>query len=583
MRRTRFLLLFTPLFLLAFGRVQDKTAPWHRPGTFVGQKKCAECHDEERDKVLAGWHASTVRSANLQSCETCHGPGSAHSLDKDTDPELVTMPNKLGWNDQKELCGSCHKDQIAAHGGDLEGMAKSGKLCTSCHKVHEEKPKPAFPGVVFSARAAADRACAAVGSKKCVECHVVRDELLRTSYHFRLGSNRHPEGCEMCHGHGEQHVATNGLARLIVDPRTALDGVAICWKCHEKTSKGEEIDQVEFHWKGKHKPLLTPGLTCTSCHKIHVEMPEADKLDRLRTNPPPAPLGEVATFVASLATPPVTNALCATCHAPVFADILQRPQAPLGERRSAAHTALFGTIHGSLAKKDLALDKGCGSCHAGGEAHAAAGGKKHLVDALRREVDGKDQGSAKHQHRVCGACHDANPSLVHVAAGAHLRNEVGCTSCHGVGARSGATKADAQAKCTECHKDVDAQFRLPNHHPVPEGRMGCVDCHDPHGARPKVRDLELKQQRCVTCHKEYAGPFVFEHQAGRSDGCVVCHAPHGASNRRMLNQHTTQQNCLQCHADFPLFHDQTVGVVFTKCIQCHSEVHGSNHSRYLLR
>lgn len=113
--------------------------------------------------------------------------------------------------------------------------------------------------------------------------------------------------------------------------------------------------------------------------------------------------------------------------------------------------------------------------------------------------------------------------------------------------------------------------------------MGCSDCHDPHGARPKLRDLELREARCVKCHTEYQGPFVFAHQASRSDGCVACHTPHGASNKRMLKQHTTQQNCLQCHADFPIFHDQTAGALFTNCLNCHTQVHGSNHARFLLR
>ena len=51
----------------------------------------------------------------------------------------------------------------------------------------------------------------------------------------------------------------------------------------------------------------------------------------------------------------------------------------------------------------------------------------------------------------------------------------------------------------------------------------------------------------------------------------------------MLQQVNTQQNCMQCHGDFPIFHDQKMGSVFTDCIKCHTEVHGSNHSRFLFR
>ena len=41
--------------------------------------------------------------------------------------------------------------------------------------------------------------------------------------------------------------------------------------------------------------------------------------------------------------------------------------------------------------------------------------------------------------------------------------------------------------------------------------------------------------------------------------------------------------CLQCHGDFPSFHDQTVGAVFTDCLRCHTEIHGSHFSRFFFR
>ena len=113
--------------------------------------------------------------------------------------------------------------------------------------------------------------------------------------------------------------------------------------------------------------------------------------------------------------------------------------------------------------------------------------------------------------------------------------------------------------------------------------MDCVDCHEPHSARPRIRDRNLRHTSCVQCHTQYRGPFVFNHQASRTDGCVACHTPHGSTNRRLLKQPRTQQNCLQCHGDFPSFHDQTAGAVFTNCVNCHTQVHGSNHSRFLLR
>ncbi len=560
MPRPRALLLLClaiPLSL-SFLALQDKTAPWRRPGNHLGNGKCVECHEDEANAIEGGHHRPVVHNQLLKSCETCHGPGEAHARHEDNDPALITHPEKLAAAAQKELCASCHREQTERHGGDPEGFLKAGKGCTDCHDVHAKITAPAHKGVRFASRAAAESAAKTIGSKECISCHPLRDQLLAESHHPRLVAARSPEGCERCHGPGSLHAATHGLRRLITRPDRAVDGAQTCTSCHEN------VDPVAFHWKDRRKPLLGEDVTCTTCHTIHESKSlPADKL-------PAAPGVEPAP-----ASEP-TNAMCVKCHAPAFAAILQRPEDALAQARVRAHTALGGTIHASLALPSLPLEQGCGSCHANAYAHARASGKRGLVDSLRGA-------SAAKQLTTCGKCHDGDRHLVHVRAGSHFRNDVGCTACHDVGSRPGHVAKDAQQQCTQCHQDVAAQFQQPNRHPVPEGHMACIDCHEPHGARRKIRDKELKEDRCVGCHKQYAGPFVFAHQVSRQDGCVACHLPHGSPNRRMLQQPRTQQNCLQCHGDFPAFHDQTPGAVFTNCLNCHTQVHGSNHSRYLFR
>jgi predicted CXXCH cytochrome family protein len=39
----------------------------------------------------------------------------------------------------------------------------------------------------------------------------------------------------------------------------------------------------------------------------------------------------------------------------------------------------------------------------------------------------------------------------------------------------------ANERCLTCHQTQRAQMSLPYHHPLREGKMGCVDCHNPHG------------------------------------------------------------------------------------------------------
>jgi DmsE family decaheme c-type cytochrome len=535
-------------------RAQAKTAPFPRAGDYAGEAICKDCHEEQHAAIHAGVHAAVVASKDLRACETCHGPGKRHADDKDNDAKLITHPPDLGRG-VVAFCGRCHADAARAHGGDLAGFLAAGKTCTSCHKVHEKKPPHApFAGVAFHARRdlAAHADAKPVGAHKCIECHPLRDELLRQSAHASLAAEHATTGCEGCHGPGSAHVEAKGLARLITRPDRAGDGPATCRQCHQ------HVDPVEFHWRGKHKPLLSDDATCTTCHAIHAPrvLPQATAPPRTgRADTGRSHNGAIDAVL--VAHRPLTNNLCARCHEPAFA-------------------VLRGTVHESLGERDAPLAQGCGSCHQGGAAHAESGGKKQLITALRGS-------SAAEQEATCNQCHAREPALAHYHQGEHHRREVSCLACHSPAAKRGTTRRDAESKCASCHQAVAAEFTLPNHHPVPEHAMGCSDCHDPHGARRKVRDLELREERCVNCHTQYRGPFVFAHQAGRSDGCVVCHMPHGSVQKRLLRQHTTQQNCLQCHGDFPIFHDQNSGAVFTNCLNCHTEVHGSNHSRFLFR
>ncbi|HEX6813924.1 MAG TPA: cytochrome c3 family protein [Planctomycetota bacterium] len=536
------------LGLPGLGRAQE-TAPFPRTGEYIGKAECVRCHEAQLPRLQRGAHAAILDSATLPACETCHGPGKLHAADEGEDGKRITMPAKLAMKDQVAFCGRCHQDQIARHGGDFAGFVHAGKVCTDCHEVHVRSRAVPLSEARFRTRRECNATAEPTGTKTCVECHPLRDQLLAASVHGSLAAGAHASGCETCHGEGSLHESSKGLARLITRPDRAADGIATCRSCHAA------VDATEFHWRGKRKPFLTSGVTCTTCHQIHVPKPGAQLEPGAKADA--APMAAVPAPAA--AGPAATNRTCAKCHAPALC-------------------TMPGSTHASLGGLDLPLDRGCATCHEGGLAHAAAGGRKDLVDGVR------GQPSAL-QAKRCLQCHRDERALQHVKQGHHERAGVGCVECHAP--LHGATRihvADAaEQACRRCHPAVAAEFAFPNHHPVPEGRMRCASCHDVHGDRHRVRDLELTERRCVECHPRYGGPFVFAHQAGRRDGCVVCHEPHGTSNRRLLKQVTTQQNCLQCHGDFPAFHDQTPGAVFTNCIRCHTEVHGSNHARYLFR
>jgi predicted CXXCH cytochrome family protein len=207
-------------------------------------------------------------------------------------------------------------------------------------------------------------------------------------------------------------------------------------------------------------------------------------------------------------------------------------------------------------------------------------------------------------NKACADCHadivrefPASPhARVHFEDAAMV-GETGCESCHGPGSKHIESGGNAQfiinprddpTSCFQCHLDVHAEFSLPQHHPVIEGHMSCVDCHDPHGGdifKP-AGGLAMAQQNesCAQCHRDQTRPFVFEHEAMR-EGCAVCHDPHGSINQKMLIE-SDPNLCLRCHAQV----QGSSGVILigntdhTPFLQmgtcwtagCHTAVHGSN-------
>jgi predicted CXXCH cytochrome family protein len=209
------------------------------------------------------------------------------------------------------------------------------------------------------------------------------------------------------------------------------------------------------------------------------------------------------------------------------------------------------------------------------------------------------------------ACYECHTNYVRAfAASPHARihfdaakpvGDAGCESCHGPGSKHSAVgggrgrfilnpgkNPDA---CFQCHLETRAEFNLPQHHPVIEGRMNCVQCHDPHGGDIYKPAGGLAMARlnesCAQCHREFSRPLVFEHEALR-ESCTVCHNPHGSINRKMLvNSDATL--CLRCHAQIqgpgvsggeiyigkvPHRAFLSQGTCWTA--GCHQSVHGSN-------
>jgi DmsE family decaheme c-type cytochrome len=216
----------------------------------------------------------------------------------------------------------------------------------------------------------------------------------------------------------------------------------------------------------------------------------------------------------------------------------------------------------------------CESCH--------GPSAKHLQSGAAADIRGKTvlkKTAKKVLSQWCLSCH--RPKFPGWEGGPHARSaEITCTSCHADAWHDAKGKSVARrgsSSCAECHEDEVASFRRVYRHPVLEGKMSCASCHDVHGK--SAAGTKGAEAKCLDCHGEVAGPYVFPHRASE-DGCTSCHTPHGSVNRGLLK---TAGNglCLNCHvqANFPAAGKVPHNRLLQgggKCLDCHSEVHGSN-------
>lgn len=212
----------------------------------------------------------------------------------------------------------------------------------------------------------------------------------------------------------------------------------------------------------------------------------------------------------------------------------------------------------------------------------------------------------------CASCHvERGEGFAHTAHARLVTRDpeqsgmkIGCEACHGpgsshvdVGGAGGQFITNPRkdpSGCFQCHPDVRAKMSLPSHHPVLEGKVNCVDCHDPHGddiLQPKALAVTRMNDKCGQCHRDKVEPKVFEHLALR-EGCTVCHDVHGSINEKMLVARN-QILCVRCHAQHPPTAPATLrtqyygtgsmtgDVAQGSCWSgqaggCHTAVHGSN-------
>ena len=250
-----------------------------------------------------------------------------------------------------------------------------------------------------------------------------------------------------------------------------------------------------------------------------------------------------------------------------------------------AHDQFKKWFDASTMGSQLSADSGlplvnCESCHGPGSLAIA---NIKVVNG-RRTCDYSTLIDLKHlpkqaQSLICLKCHTANATfgLHYWNTSVHNLSGVSCFDCHEVhqGVDLKVRRKDVAALCYKCHTEIKAQFSLPNHHPVNEGRVTCLDCHDPMGSpnRYMLKDGSMKEL-CGNCHAEKAGPFAFEH-GDVTERCINCHRPHGSVNQHLLKVRLPYL-CYQCHEAQHEVTDQINQQQRTICTDCHTEIHGSD-------
>ena len=236
-------------------------------------------------------------------------------------------------------------------------------------------------------------------------------------------------------------------------------------------------------------------------------------------------------------------------------------------------------------------EQACVTCHGASEKHMEAPGDAAQRAAPDIVFEGDHVSPSATRNEVCLDCHMGDDRM-HWAGSAHEFENVACTSCHTLHVGDDPVLATATQPeiCFTCHKTKRAETKRPFSHPIEQGEMACSDCHNPHGSSgPSLLAENTVNETCYGCHAEKRGPFLWEHQPVRED-CTHCHRPHGSVHPGMLKNRGPFL-CQQCHlapqhpsgaysggglagATLPSGAQQMLG---KNCLNCHSQVHGSNH------
>ncbi len=210
--------------------------------TYVGSKKCAECHEDKTGHFAGSSHARLAikdPKAGDISCEACHGAGSIHVKTGGAKGTIVN-PGK-----SPEACFQCHLDKRAQFSLPSAHQVLNGKMsCADCHEVHSGN---AIKGTGADLEAQ---------NETCFKCHTEQ----KGPFVFEHGAMR--EGCTACHN---PHGSVNQKMLLARDAN-------LCLRCHLEASDPGSSGQINanaiHHVAENHNTRLMQGACWSAgCHE----------------------------------------------------------------------------------------------------------------------------------------------------------------------------------------------------------------------------------------------------------------------------------------------------------------------------
>jgi DmsE family decaheme c-type cytochrome len=303
------------------------------------------------------------------------------------------------------------------------GFVGAAMLLTFIGSAQEKPPAPAAPPPQ-------NKPAEFVGSTTCQTCHEDIFNAFQKNPHQTVETDKKrgwdTKACESCHGPGSKH-AESASAEDIRQPAKLKPGEAdrICLTCHRNQST---------HSGRINSSHAKNQVSCTACHSIHKN----------------GPYGLVARKA------PQINALCAGCHADVWASF-QKPykhRLPEGAMSCVDCHNPHGSALPKLIQTTQSNEPGCAKCH------------------------GDKVGPFPFEHAPvrlegCGACHQphgsANPRML--------------------------TRHEVRFVCMECHSNLP----LPN--PGANSTLGTVG--------PAFHNLlSPRFQNCTLCHQKVHGSYA---------------------------------------------------------------------------